>query len=331
VSASALCKKSTAAEIGIDIYNQVFNNTPAVSKKMTLEKLMLNLDRICKTTTVSSCFLFNSELSVLVGRSGHSELMDFLTDVYGSPNTWINETKGKGIDTLKNVFVNFLGCTTPKDLAVMPSTMIDGGFAGRVIFVYSEDPRPPIHDPNKYFTEDIYTLREDLIHDLEEISQITGEYVLDTEADVVFKDIYDANYYNRDTDFRLHPYQGRKGEHLIKLSMVIAASHSNNLVIEARHIKAANMFLEQIEKNLPFVFSGVAYSSNATSKHADKFIDLIRKEPNNIIKHSKALNRLYHYMDKDGFRLLTETLEESGVIEITKIGQGKAYKLKREV
>lgn len=326
VSATALCKKSTSAKIAVGIYNEVFKDIPAVSKKITLQKLVLNLGRISKTIGDSSCFLYNSELSVLIGRMGHSELMDFLTDVYECPNNWRNETKGKGTDVLHNVFVNFLGCTTPKDLSTMPDTMIDGGFAGRTIFVYSDTPRPPIHNPKLHFNSNMPIIRENLIHDLREILKITGEFTLTKEADALFKEIYDENYYDRDGDFRIHPYKARKGEHLIKLGMVVAASRRDGNIIDTNDIRIANTFLEMTEETMADSFSHVAYSHSATSKHSEKFIQLLKKTKGKL-DHSIALKKLYHYVNKDEMRAMVETLEESGIIKISIQGRKKWYEL----
>lgn len=325
VSASALCKKSTAAKIAIDLYNQIFKDAPAVAKKITLQKLIMNLDRNAKLTGNSSIFLFNDELSVLVGRQGNSELMDFMTDAYGCPNTWLNETKTKGTDVLKDVYINFLGGTTPKDLATMPATMIDGGFAGRTIFIYSDNPRPPVADPTIHFDPEMASIREGLIHDLGAIADITGQYSMDDGAREVYKELYEKNYNRTDYDFRMQPYQGRKGEHLIKLAMVVTASRTNNLIITDRDVKIASKYLDEVEDKMYETFTHVSYSSSISSKHSEKVLQFIRRYPNGV-GHSLVLKRLYHYVNKDELKLIVETLEESGMIEFYMEGKRKMYR-----
>lgn len=330
VSPSALCKKSTAADIAIHIYNTAFPKIQVVAKKITLQKLMVNMDRACKTTGASSVFLFNDELSVLVGRTGHSELMDFMTDTYKCQKEWVNETKSKGIDTLRNVYLNFLGATTPGDLASMPPTMIEGGFAGRTIFVFSDQPRPPVHNPKALFDDSMSVMREDLVDDLKEIATINGPYEMTPEADALYKEIYDRNYYNRDTDFRMHPYQGRKGEHLIKVAMCIAASHRDGLIIEPQDVDAANHFLEGIEKNLVSVFSNVSYAQGNVS-HVEKVIALLKKNGGTMTR-AQLLKRLYHYkVFKDDLTAIIDTLQESDVIYSPTVeGRKTTIKLREE-
>ena len=326
VSNSALCKKTTAANIAIGVYNDVFVGTPAIAKKITLQKLLINMEKTCKVLGTSSCFLFNDELSVLIGRGGDSELMDFITGTYHCNAIWTNETKGQGVDTLKNIFVNFLAGTTPKDLASFPSTMIDGGFAGRTIFVYSDKPRPPIHNPAALFTDETIQLRLGLVEDLKQIANIHGEYIMTPEADSIYKEVYDSNYMRKDFDHRLAPYQGRKGDHIIKLAMILAASHRNETIIEPNDIKLANVLLSQTEAGMVDTYANVGYSNTSSSKHAEKFLKLLR-DNNGEIDHSYALKRLYHYINADEMATMIKTLEESGVIKMYINGLKRRYTL----
>ena len=111
--------------------------------------------------------------------------------------------------------------------------------------------------------------------------------------------------------------------------MVVAASSHNGTVIDAQDIKIANTFLEGIEGSLVDTFSHVSYSQSATGKHAEKFIQLLKKE-GGTIDHSKALNRLYNYVDKDGLKTIVDTLEDSKIISVTITGRKRTYKLLKE-
>ena len=70
---------------------------------------------------------------------------------------------------------------------------------------------PPEHNPKLHMTMKAINLREDLVKDLVEIGKISGEYNITPNADALHKEIYDSNYYKKNTDFRLEPYRGRKG------------------------------------------------------------------------------------------------------------------------
>lgn len=314
VSPSALCSKSTAVKIGTSLFNNAFEKNDISSKKMTLERVMVVMAKVAKATGTSTTTIFSDELSVLVGRSGQCELMDFLTEVYDCKDKWTNETKTKGVDSLVNVCVNFIACTTPEDLAKMPSSMIDGGFSGRNIFVYGDVPRRPesLVDVSETYIKSLSKMEEALIHDLQLIGEISGEYKLSAEAKILYDSIYINNRQKDYGDTRMSPYQGRKGEHLIKLSMIIAASHSDKLIVDEVDINAANTFLTGIEATMMDAFMGINYSTD--SQHVERVLSLIKKTPN--IPHSKLLKAVYRFLNSDGLKKVVGTLEGAHMIDI---------------
>lgn len=325
VAASAKCRKTTAADIAaINIYNRVHPNEPTY-KKITIEKLYLNLDRRAKLDGESRCYLYSPELSVMIGRVDSSGFMDFLTDVYTCPDEWANETKNKGCDKLVNLCVNFLGCTTPGDLSTMPKSMIDGGFAGRTIYVYANQPKEAIPNPAIFYTPEIKQLKLDLIEDLKTISKIEGVYTLSDKASKLFDELYIRDYNKKDVDFRLEPYYNRKMEHILSVSMLIAASRYDGLVIDSTDIEAANHFLSQLEKNMADSFSEVAYSQS--TKYLDFVKNTIRDNGGEIKRHI-LVKKVQNKMKARELDELIQTLIESrSVTKGEGENKGVIYKL----
>lgn len=319
VAASAKCRKTTATDIGaISIYDKVHLDERAL-RKITIEKLYLNLDRRAKLTGESSCYLYSPELSVMMGSIDNNGFMNFLTDVYTCPDGWVNDTKNKGCDKLVNLCINFLGCTNPGDLSTMPKSMIDGGFAGRVIYVYGDKPRPPIPDPMAFYTPEIIQLKLNLIEDLKVISTIEGIYQLDDKAKKLYEELYVKNYHREDMDFRLHPYQGRKMEHVLSISMLLAASRYDGLVIDSHDIDRAHYFLTQLEGRMADSFSEVAYSQST------KYLDLVKniiRDNNGEIKRYLLVKKVQNKMKARELDELIATLRESKSIEEDKSNKG---------
>lgn len=324
ISPSALCKKSTSVEIALDIYNTVYIDRPTFSKRTTLQKLMVRMAECYKLMQTSTVYMFADELSVLLGRSGTNEIIDFMTELYNCKDRWQNETKNAGDDELYKVCVNFIGCTTPRDLATLQSTIIDGGFAGRCIFVYSDKPRPPIHNPKLLMPKDSDTTKKDLINDLVHMSLLSGEFTMTVEADMVHKRLYDANYTKRHADFRMHPYQGRKGEHLIKIAMIVSASYSDSKQITHHDMEAAGQILSNIEGKMPDSFLHIVHG--ISSKHNDMILKIL-KDNGGLIQHSELLKKMYRYMDKGELAMAIGTLEDSKLIVTVIEGRHREYQL----
>jgi len=329
VAESGMMRKSTSAKIAIDLYNEVHIDNQVLSKKITPQKLIINMGDAYNTTGDSSVFIFNSELSVLVGRSGPSEMLDILVDMYDCPDKWNNETKGKGVDLLYNVYVNLLSCVPPKDLATMPNIMIDGGFASRTLFIYAspeKNLRPPVSDPKKYFNERVYALKSDLIEDLQKISELRGEFVLTAEAASLYKVLYDKNYYRTDFEPKLVPYQARKGNHLKALSMILSAASRDTAEITVEDIKQADQLLTMAEASMHETFGYmIEPGTSVSTKHTQVFLRALQKL-GGTATHSTMLKRMYRYTNKDEIQLIIDTLLESKSIKMT-LKPSRSYKL----
>lgn len=221
----------------------------------------------------SSLFSYSSEAKVTIGDSkGLNGVQELLTDFYdcGDPNVWSTkkgwnkQTLSGGDITIYNPCLNLLYCSTPTWLMeAIGKNGIAGGFASRVLFVnekerfrgnlgwLEEDEIGSKNSPDE---------RSKLLADLTQISKLSGRY----RTTKGFKEKYNEILEKRNKAIDENPkgemasYYSRKMWHCLKLSQVLAADQSNELVITPDHLQSACELLETLEPDMytPFLTSG---------------------------------------------------------------------------
>lgn len=312
VSGSARCRKTSAARFAMKLYEKADIGN-AESGKITTAMLYRDLNDRQKETGTSSMFIYSPELGSLLGPDSYiSGLMMALTDFYDCPGTTGNRTKNQGVDVLKNVFINILGCTTPGWLSQMPPDMVEGGFSSRVLFVVQNKPRRP--NPFPSYTEEMKGIESNLVHDLQQIAKMKGDFQLTEKAVIYYENWYRREYERVDDgDVRLRAYLARKGEHVLKVGMCISAARSDDREIDHIDITASLKLLEQLEANMPTAFRGVSFSES--TKHIDRIMGQLQ-DAGGAMDHSTLLKRNSYYMDRDEMRKVIDTLLESNMIRM---------------
>jgi len=325
---SARCRKSTSADIAVEDILTQSSTIDIIREKMTTEFLCKELSQ---KRVNNECLIYASELATFLGASAFaSGLIPLLTSMYNCPAKKDYKTKESGVFELENVCINILACTTLDWMSNnMPGDTIEGGFTGRVIFVVGEDPR--LRNAWPSVTEEQKQIRNDLISDLVRIHSLHGEYIPTDEATEVYKRWYaDAI---EPADLRLRPYEGRKGEHVLKLAMILSASEyipgeMHSYSITGSHIRTALALLKKAEKLMPLAFRGAAFSKN--SKDIDRVLRQIEKMDGDKkwIPHSVLLKKNAHYINGMEFKQVIDSLIDMGTILSKVVGKGMQYKLK---
>ena len=326
---SARCRKSTSADIAVDDILQNADVMSILRDKMTTEFLCKELSM--NPGVNNECLIYASELATFLGANAfHSGLIPLLTNIFNCPARKDYKTKESGIFSMENVCVNFLACTTLDWMSNnMPGDTIEGGFTGRVLFIVGEDPR--LRNAWPTVTTEQKKIRVDLITDIIRISQMHGQFEVTDEA----RDIY-TKWYDRTiepADIRLRPYEGRKGDHVLKIAMILSAAENipgvpHDKLIKGRHIRTALDILENAEKLMPLAFRGAAFSKN--SKDIDRVLRQLEKlgAHEKWIMHSILLKKNAHYLNKTEFKEVIDSLEDMGSIEIMHKGRGVQYRLR---
>lgn len=203
----------------------------------------------------SSLTIFSEELTVFLGQNNWQLISD-LNNWFDCENPWTYRTKGQGTNEVNGVWVNLIGATTPEFLqSALPSDAIGGGLSSRIVFVFGD--RKSCLNARPFKTNEERVLEPKLLNDLGKIHMLKGEFRLTEE----YLALYDPWYNENDKkppfkDPSLLAYNERRALHLRKLSMVMSASRTDSMLIEAEDFIRAQRLLTRTEEFMKFVFMG---------------------------------------------------------------------------
>lgn len=274
--------KGTSMKFASDILSEIGNislSAQATSLQALIRKLKdTNHTDIDPNTNEqifhSSLTIFSNEFTVFLGYHNR-ELISALCDWYDCPRQWSYDTIKRDRETVNGCWVNLLAGTTPDTLqSSLPMEAIGGGLTSRIIFVneYSRDKIiifPGMNDKE-------LQLQQDLTTDLEVISMIAGSYKLTDEAMEFYSKW--VMYSEKNPPFhdkKFDGYCGRRRKHLLTISIVCAASHSDELLITKKDMERAADLLYEVEVKMGTVFRGMGQSDISTSlNEAIRFFEL---------------------------------------------------------
>lgn len=318
VSPTGVCRKQSALDEGVDILREI-DNIKILHEKVTPEGLIsyLRFDSVKKKEIDGKpiideeCVVFieSSELANFIGSTSYSEqLRELMTGMWTNPTNWDYTTQSRGKEPLKNVNINFIGASNPEWLAKgFGEDSFGGGFIGRIIFIY-QNQRIKVPWPVKTPTQ--MSLRNLLVIDLQHISTLQGNFKVTDKA----RDFFTEWYMNFEPDMsgRMVGYLQRKHIHMLKLAMILSVAENDELVVREGHVKAAKMFLEQIEELMPQAFAYVGATNEA--KIAQRIIEIL-VDMGGLIKQQILLNGIRRMIrSKREFDGIIEVLVESGIL-----------------
>ena len=271
---SGKARKGTAMSYGKDMLSQL--GIKMAAESITREALVREImnayqpeinEETSQITHHSSLTIFAPELVVFLGYNQQQLMMD-LTDWYdcghGPDGKWTYRTKTQGVDELTGVWVNLIGATTPDLLrSTLSLDAVGGGLTSRIIFVFEPDKRKSC--PAPFQSPEEKKLGEDLYYDLEHIHLMHGEFKPDTS----FIDMW-IDWYSREdqrtifpNDPLLAPYEERRPVHVMKLSMILNACHSDKMILTSDDLSRAIELIKKTEIRMPQTFRGIGKSPHA--------------------------------------------------------------------
>lgn len=265
-----------------------------------------------QATMHSSLTVHSQELTVFLGYNNQALMAD-LCDWFDCSSSYIYETKGSGTNTIKNVWFNLIGATTPSLIrSTLPEDAIGGGLTSRIIFVYGDKKHKiiPIH----FQTEREAQLKTDLGEDLTTMTQLEGKFrqtedYVDNWIEWVMQSEQNPPFQH---NHHLAGYIDRRRLHLAKLSMIMSASRSNEMLLRAIDLEKAITFLEEVEKNMPKVFSGVGKNEMAEVMNRILTTIIMKKQ----IRYSEIVRLYMTDADEMEIRRIVATLNTSGSIHM---------------
>lgn len=273
VSASAISRKSSAMNFAIDLlehaYEEGLPQTELLKGKMTpaaiIEALGSKKDH-SEYYSISSLFTQADELSVFLSQDmKNMGLVDLLTSMYTCPDTFHYKTKSAGKFTLTNNFFNILAGTTPVDLLQNVGESLEAGFIGRFTFCLEGGRRQAV--PRIKEVADVKKakqLKKVLGIQLREIGEKDGEFDFSKDAGIWYDEWYTnlpkkAEEEESITTSKLTGFLGRKGDHAIKMAMILAMAkeplRKQGFVISLEDIKGAADLVNFADESMQRIFA----------------------------------------------------------------------------
>jgi hypothetical protein len=261
-----------------------------------------------------SCFV--EELSVFTGQQ-NSTFLAYLTNWYDSRDTWKRTTKHQGTDEITGLCFNLLSATAPDWIPhIFPRETIGGGFTSRCIFVVEPGKSKIIADPNSCAPSP--DLKRALLHDLEVIHTLSGEYRFSEKAKRLYMDWYIAEEEKiRDgkpsiADNMFSGYMSRRAMHLFKLSMAMTASHTNERTIAEKDFNRALAMLLKAERNMPKVFAGIGRARYV--EETEMILQFLAARGHST--KSEILSRFYKQVDEFSLEAIMKVLNSMKAVKV---------------
>ena len=250
----------------------------------------------------SLCLLLSEELTTLFRTK--------MDDISGALNAWYDSTDFKyqtisrGEDSIKNVCVCMLGCTTPENVSkLMKLGVLDQGLNSRGLFIYAKEQRQRKHRFD--FTDEQVKIFEPVRAHIKKLLDVEGEVDFTDEADAWYKEYYESGRLQGEIlnkDPRVKHYGSRIKVHAIKQAMLFHFADNTTVgkVISLQSLQAAIASLRSVELDMH-----KALASKSKNELYDEAMDIIAYMRDNKGAVSKLQLRL-----KFGSQLAIKQLDE---------------------
>lgn len=290
--------KSSASKRGVNLILKQIDPLMSFLPEQTTESKLIDTLTKCERIFVSdlnkaavthtSAYWFAEEASNCF-KEISGDLVSALTNFYDCPVHWRKGLISKpDYFEIKNLCINFIaGCTYEFLGKLVTGEEIMGGFASRLIYVLPDEhmQRKSVwYKPDNLKAGNNVT--EMLIHDLRIIHHLVGEYSVDESFREYYYQMFDKSeeVRKRTKSEKLLSLNARKIVNTIKLSMVIAASESNSMVITAKQLERADNIMTEVTKDLPFLLLRHLDDRGQTSNFVKKLIGILDSQPHKIMK-----------------------------------------------
>lgn len=280
VAEPGIAKKSTTASIGYDLLRDIegIHIGPNI---ITWQVLVQIFGAATETIEIDGELRAMSAISFSASELGNfldprdKKLVDLLIKLYDCEDIK-KETKHVGADNVENPWMNLIACTTPSWVSDnFTNSMLGGGLFSRTLFVYADKRRQNIAYPSRQVREDMSLLKASLIHDLKEMSTLTGKFTLTQAAYAWGEEWYDLHC-EKQTKLSSDSYGGyfsRKQSHIHKVAMILSVSQSDSLIIDIEHLQIAETMVTDLEVDMMKVFDGIGKKSN--TEYTNKLISYL--------------------------------------------------------
>ena len=278
----------------------------------------------------SPVFAYSGELAVYLTDIGGGSIIPDLLRFYdpGGPpelNVFKKRTISGGEITIHNPSLVLLGCTVPDYLRKVLLTETAGyGFASRTIFVVSYENDRVISNPlpedkllSAKLAATLAHIHTNMVGGFRESREATDRY---REWYVPFRADFDER--RRGMGRIEEEYYGRKKVHIFKLSMLLAAAESDDLILKPSHIEGALDLLSEIEANAFSVSENLPQTEDFYTR-MEKFSYLVPKGPKTVPAEELRRDSISLFPQNREFTEALKRLKEAGIILASADPEGK--------
>jgi hypothetical protein len=329
--------KSSSAGIGIEILKEANINSnlqlsiysdsltaAAVVDCMSHATVTMELNGLI--THKTPVMIYASEIGTLLSqRNSIKELTLLLTELFNKNTDYTSYTKGGGKTTIRNPNLTFFACCFPEWIdEELNSISLRSGFLGRILVINNYMKR---HKGGmKKLSVNDETLREDLIHDLGIIGNLSfvgtpqrgsGEMVWSKEAKKAWDEWTDTLPLDLSSDeaIEVQGFAGRKGQYAQRLAMLSSLSRGSTFEVSLEDfqfgLKLVNV-CERNSKNLKVRPTHALY----TDKMRGVILRLYKKKNKEEIPIRDIMPYVFRQMTKQEVDAAVEALCSIGFCEL---------------
>jgi len=249
-------------------------------------------------------------------------MVEVLTDLFDSHDSWDYETDGAGSDLLRGVCVSCLAATTPTWLAGnLPIEAIGGGFTSRCVLVYGDRKYKEVPIPSE-MDEQLYS---NLCTDLNRIAMLKGEFHWAPGAEDFFKSWYGTigEKTRQIKDARIHPFMSRIHIVVLKTAIALRVAYSDELLLTEDDLGRAIEIVESTLHDASTALGGHGRSQSAQ----DVEVVLRQIRISGEVSFTELLQMNYRNTSKTELEAILETITSMRVVKEIILSSGeKVYK-----
>jgi hypothetical protein len=283
----------------------------------TLQKSTRDFTNGTGAVIYSAMSVPSTELGVLFANSDE-DFFATLTDLYDNKDQFTAPRSSTSSVHIERPTVNILGGATPDYIGtIFPEVAWGGGFTSRLVFIYGAE----IHDPSR----DVFKKKQDKItqdglqQDLCRIFLLSGECLWEPDAMKALNAWFSERLPPIPDHNRLTHYKGRRGPHVLKLSMISAVSYHQSLTVTLGDFLRAKKWLLDAEEKMPDVFRAMRQKSDEqlireSYHHLYSIYSSVVREKRQAIPESVLWDFLYERATSDKIPGIITAMERSDLI-----------------
>lgn len=322
VAEPGVARKTQAIKFGVDFINTIpeiiLSSDSATKEALTDDIEGSSLEAVMDSGEImrhSSLSIISKEFESFLGqKKENNRMLTALTDLFDCPDYWSARTRHGKSNKIVNPWVNMLAATTPESLAnSLPASAVGGGLTSRILFIWADKKKLSSAIPD--MNEKEIKLKDKLERDLYQISRMSGQYAMSSQCMKKWVEWYDA--YDEDEsgiricrDKSFSGWYSRKPTYIMKVSMLVAASESNKLLIEWNHVERAIEEIKQVEQLMGSAFKAIGRSE--ISGDVSTVYEIVRSH--NVISEKALMAMTWRDLDNIKLGTVVDTLIKAGKI-----------------